>query len=146
MVRLLTCAFFAALVLLPAACGKKTWPEPKSEQDRFGWRQVEGRMDEGCLDITARLSGNWESLRAVTVEYAPLDTGDYCPGCPFRPAGQATYEQGMTGFTQDKSRLAVRHCPASAPGERQGRYVFRLLGLNVQRFLAAKASAVRLAE
>lgn len=102
-----------ALVLIPAicacqACGKKNWPAPIAEEERFVWSEMSARVENGCLDITALLSGKVHNLAALTLEVEMRNKA--CPGCPFVPTSKVRLDPGDSAWERDGALVHVTWC------------------------------------
>lgn len=115
----------AAAGLFLAGCGKKEWPSPITEKDRFSWASVRAGRDGSCLVIRGELEGAVQNLKEVVVQ---LETSqELCPGCPFTPTSIAAYSLSDPSLSREGSRVTITHCPV----EPDSAVRLRLEGLNV---------------
>ncbi|WP_461209582.1 hypothetical protein [Desulfocurvus sp. DL9XJH121] len=131
---LLLALALAVLCALATGCGKKAWPTPDDKEHSFAFTDVVGVNRNGCLVVTATVSGAWEDLDAVYLEYGDND----CPDCPFVPRGSEEFSRSDAGFSLDHGALRISRCGLN-PG---GAYRFRIIGSNVMRAVADVASPV----
>jgi hypothetical protein len=126
----------AAACLFSAGCGKKEWPSPRTEKDRFSWASVRASRDGSCLIVRARLEGAAHNLKEVVLR---LETSqELCPGCPFTPTESAVYSPGDPSLSRRGNRVIITHCPVE-PGRALR---LRLDGVNVFRQIRDASSEV----
>jgi hypothetical protein len=107
-------AWLAALLLtlaclVPAGCGKKEWPSPRTEKDRFSWASVRAGRDGSCLVIRGELQGAMQNLKQVVLQ---LETSEeLCPGCPFTPNQRASYALSDPSLRREGPVVTITHCP-----------------------------------
>jgi hypothetical protein len=115
----------AAACLLPVGCGKKEWPSPRTEKDRFSWASVRASRDDSCLVIRGKLQGASRNLKEVVLQ---LETSqELCPGCPFRPDQRAVYPLRHPSLSRKGTQITITHCPV----EPETALRLRLDGVNV---------------
>jgi hypothetical protein len=131
-------AFFIAVALAVVTsmslfgCGKKDWPEPDLDAERFEWASAGAELRRTCLVVTGELTGNIDNLDAVYVE---LDRGE-CRGCPFRPDKRMGYELPSPMVQRSGNTITVNVC--GLDGSITWRW--RLIGKNVYDVLGEAAS------
>jgi len=115
----------AAAGLLLAGCGKKEWPSPRAEKDRFTWDSVSASRDETCLIIRGELQGATQNLQQVELR---LETSEeLCPGCPFTPQSSTVYSLDDPSLSRQGSSVVITHCPVDPDTAVR----FRLNGINI---------------
>ena len=120
------CVLLMLMLLLgTAACGKKVWPEPDESGEKFEITIAESEMRNGCLDIKARISGNYRNLGRVILELEV--SPEPCPTCPFLVTETAVFPPGSPGMTRDRDLLAITHCGL----DQDKHYRFRIKASNV---------------
>jgi hypothetical protein len=121
----LAALILAAACLFPAGCGKKEWPSPRTEKDRFSWASVRAGRDGSCLVIRGELEGAVQNLKEVVLR---LETSkELCPGCPFTPNSSAAYSLSDPSLIREGGRVIITHCPV----EPDSAVRLRLEGVNV---------------
>jgi len=129
--------FFVTPLLLCAAlllclgpwlsgCGKKTWPEPKADMERFDFKELSGEIASGCLNIKARIKGKKDNMTNLALELAESGVEGDCPGCPFIPQTRLELQTNAPNLTLSGAKLALKHCEIK-PGVN---YRWRLVGAN----------------
>ncbi len=117
------------LVLLLAAgpgCGRKNWPEPGAEQERFSFAAPTGNLVNGCLEVRARVQGKSENLSRLVLELARSGEGGDCPGCPFHAQERIEVPLDAPNLKLGKRSLLLTQCGLD-PG---AAYRWRLAGSN----------------
>lgn len=114
----------AATLLFAYGCGRKSWPEPMAELERFDFTKVTGYLENGCLKIRARISGKAENLKGFSVELARSGEGGDCPTCPFHAQQRIEVPLNAPNLKMDKRRLLLEQCGLE-PG---AAYRWRLVG------------------
>lgn len=109
-----------------AGCGKKAWPEPKADAERFDFKDVSAEIKDGCLSIKAFIKGKRENLAKLTLELAESGGDGDCPGCPFVPQSKIDVPMDAPNLKIGGPRLALTHC-AIKPGVN---YRWRLIAGN----------------
>jgi hypothetical protein len=128
-----------ALFVGISGCGKKEWPRPQLEQDRFYWTQIQHQRHGQCIDIRALLGGTAANLRFVNLEWMELKDSEDCPNCPFFATGRVRLDDSSTGFKRQNGVVRIFFC-----GWEQGvSYRWRLVGVNKHRGLGLTTSAVQ---
>ena len=97
-----------SLVCLGPGCGKKQWPEPNLDKDRFVWSEMSTHMRDRCLEITALLSGNVQNLAGLTLEVEMRS--DPCPGCPFSPTHTVRMDASSKSWERRGALVNVVWC------------------------------------
>ncbi len=126
--------------LAVSGCGKKSWPEPRSVKERFGWSSVQALREGACLKITARMSGQWGNLEEVALELSPTQEAGACANCPFHPSQRVVLRPGDPGLSLDGPELALEYCQLNP----EILYRYRLVGKNVYSGLADAHSTIQL--
>lgn len=124
---LLACAI-ALLCLGPwlAGCGKKTWPEPKADAERFDFKDLSSEIKDGCLAIKSRIKGKKENLAKLTLELTESGGDADCPGCPFIPQTKVEVALDAPNLKFNGLKFTLTHCDIK-PGVN---YRWRLIGAN----------------
>ena len=105
----LAVVLLALACLVPAGCGKKEWPSPRTEKDRFSWASVRAGRDGSCLVIRGELQGAVQNLKQVVLQ---LETSqELCPGCPFTPNQRASYALSDPSLRREGPVVTITHCP-----------------------------------
>ena len=104
--------FYRLLILLlivgPAGCGLKVWPEPDADQEKFGISVTDQQIELGCLEIHAVISGNYRNLNRITLELEISE--EPCPTCPFLATESISLEPGSPEVTLTENRLNITRC------------------------------------
>jgi len=95
-------------IALSLGCGKKNWPEPIAEKDRFVWSEMSTKVEGNCLDITALLSGNVQNLAGLTLEVEMRS--EPCSGCPFVPTARVRMGPGSEDWERRGALVHVTWC------------------------------------
>lgn len=133
----------ALLCLSLAACGRKAWPEPHTEKERFTVGKTAGAVSEsGCLSISTRIRGAWRNAESVVLEIQPADSPEYCPGCPFAPTERITFHRDAAELIIRSGQVKLTYCPS----EPHASYRFRLTVINSFRRLGPVLSREVIAE
>jgi hypothetical protein len=125
-----TLAALALLTLclaLLAGCGKKTWPEPYSQNWRFDFEAVSGHLDRGCLTVEAKLGGNWKNLDRVVLELEETGSEAACADCPFHAGARVEFSPADDDVYFQEGLLRLAHCGLKSGAA----YRWRLAGYNV---------------
>lgn len=105
----LGCGVILILIMwLGLGCGKKDWPEPVVDKDRFVWSEISAQVQGKCLDITALLSGNVQNLAGLTLEVEMRS--EPCPGCPFVPTVKKRMDPGSENWQRRGALVHVTWC------------------------------------
>ena len=123
-----------------AGCGKKDWPSPQAEKDRFTWAEVNGTRQNDCLIIQAGLQGAYWNLASLRLEIETLP--EPCPGCPFQPTRSVDLPMSAPNVTQDKGQLQVTYCNLEGTGFTR----WRLVGHNRYRQIQDTLTGVSILE
>lgn len=139
--RPLTFSVVVILCLFAGAsgCGKKGWPRPQLEEDRFHWAQIQHQRYDQCIDIRALLDGAATNLRSVNLEWMELETPEDCPDCPFSATGRIRLDDSSRDFKRQNKVIRILFC-GWEPGVS---YRWRLVGANRHRGLGTTTSAVQ---
>lgn len=138
---------FAILILLSlvfflqTGCGKKMWPEPDSEADRFAWEEVKGTRDNGCLRITGQIKGAYHNLAKLELELETTSKDQLCPSCPFKPDSQVSFPVSSSQVTHKGPEIELVYCGLNPKMQ----YRWRLQGVNIFMDFARVPSKVHLA-
>lgn len=138
-------AVIACLAIISLAaglwgCGKKGWPEPRLEEDRFQWGQIQHQRYDHCLDVRALLDGAAANLRSVTLEWMVLENATDDPGAAFVPTGRARLGDSSPEFKRQERVIRILFCGLEADAS----YAWRLVGRNRHAALDAVSSPVQL--
>lgn len=125
------------LLVLGAGCGKKVWPEPEADDERFEIEIEQARLEGECLHVQARLIGNYRNLAGVILEVE--ESVVPCPGCPFMATSSEVLSPGAQEVHMDGDLLQVSLCGFDP--EKYNRV--RLTGVNVYRDLGDVHSNVK---
>ena len=125
------------LLVLGVGCGKKVWPEPEADDERFEIKIEQARLEGECLHIQARLKGNYQNLAEVTLEVE--ESVVPCPGCPFMATSSEVLPPGAQEVHMEGDLLQVSLCGFDP--EKYNRV--RLTGVNVYRDLGDVHSNVK---
>lgn len=129
------------LALSLPACGKKGDPVPQDAKNMFAWESADAAFTaNGCLAISARMSGAARNVDLFAIELEPLAPApdsalpaelqtpqDTCEGCPFTPreTAELTPQEVLPG---DKgTRFHFTYCPEM----KAAAYRWRLVAQNV---------------
>ena len=69
------------LLIFSIGCGKKVWPEPDAEEEKFSLHIEDVVLEDTCLYLTAEIRGNQRNLAGLILELEKSEIP--CPGCPF---------------------------------------------------------------
>lgn len=109
------------------ACGKAGMPSPKKTQDTFTITGASTRFMGECLVAEATVTGAIANVDTVTMEIAPIQSYDDCPGCPFVAQEYIDYSSADIELDPESGRFLLSFCPTTtAP-----MYRWRLVGKNV---------------
>lgn len=136
--RCAMCIGAVLLLLGGTGCGKKSWPEPQLDEDRFTWGQIQHHRHGACLDARALVYGAPNKLGFVFLEWMELESNEDCPGCPFVPTGRVRLGDGSSEFKRQNGVIRILLCEWNP--ERS--YRWRLVGMNVHRGLGSVTSQV----
>lgn len=120
-------ALIALLVLASlflSGCGRKGWPEPMAESERFSFSQPTGSLREGCLEVRVLLRGKSENLNKLELELAPSGEDADCPTCPFRAKERVEVPLDAPNLEISKRSLLLTQCGL----EPDRAYRWRLVG------------------
>jgi hypothetical protein len=124
------------LTWMVCGCGKKGWPEPILNKDRFVWSEISTKVQGQCLDITALLSGNVQNLARVTLEVEMRP--EPCPGCPFSPTKIVRMDSGSELWDRRGALVHVQWCGL----EKDKAVRWRLIGHSLHTSMADVPSRV----
>lgn len=123
-----------AAMLLISGCGKKAWPEPDLDYERFEWASVSGELRKTCLVVTGELTGNIDNLDAVYVELER----NQCTDCPFRPEKREGYQLPSPMVQRQGNSVTINICGLDASAT----WRWRLVGVNKYDVLGETLSKV----
>jgi hypothetical protein len=121
-------------------CGRKEWPSPQAQEDRFTWGEINGQRLGGCLAIEAELKGAYWNLAALELEIE--NRSEPCPGCPFQPTSAVSLPMHSSNVNQDQEQLQISFCDIP----RSGFTRWRLKGINRYRQIQDLTSQVYILE
>ena len=120
--------FIAAICLfLCGACGKSGMPSPKKTQDTFTITKANVSFVNSCLAVQATVSGAIVNLDSVTLEVAPIQSYDDCPGCPFVAQEYMTFSSADIQLDPQTGTFMLSYCPL----DQASLYRWRIVGKNV---------------
>ncbi|SBV94241.1 putative Lipoprotein [uncultured delta proteobacterium] len=126
---LLCVSVFAAFLL--GGCGKSGMPSPKKTQDTFTITGHALTPMGDCVVARGTVSGAIQNVEFLTLEVAPIESYDDCPGCPFVPREYGEFTAYDAQLDEKTGQFMFSFCPASgAP-----MYRWRLVGKNAFRGL-----------
>ncbi|WP_027179249.1 hypothetical protein [Maridesulfovibrio bastinii] len=128
------------LCLALSGCGVKIWPSPVKSEDIFKIASVNGTRSGSCLTVTVKLSGAYQNLANISMQYqADGDgPGEGCPTCPFFPANRENYIPGSSNISSDGAILSFTECGLDP----QKSYRWRIVASNVYDTLGLAISDV----
>lgn len=136
--------FFALLAFSLAAgvwgCGKKAWPEPRLEEDRFGWEQIWHERHGSCLDVRALLSGAASKLSHVILEWEAVSGPEAAQDRPFTPETKLRLDDFSREFKRQNEVIRIHVCGLD-PG---ASYRWRLVGVNRHAGLGRVPSEIQI--
>ncbi len=115
---------FLLSLLFVTGCGKKDWPEPAVQEDRFDWKTVQGHREGNCLDIKASVQGNADNLDTIILELEGAK--EICQDCPFSPTKRRVFPITSPEVEKKGSDIRIYCCPFQEDRE----YRWRLRGVN----------------
>ncbi len=127
----------AVLLLVTAGCGKKVWPEPDAQEEKFALQIENSEIDNSCLEIQAVISGNYRNLAGLVLELEEAD--EPCPGCPLRVDQTVNFGMNSPHVERQDERIQISYC-----GVDPKKYIrFRLVGSNVYSQISEAQSEVK---
>ena len=139
----LAALILAAACLLPAGCGKKEWPSPRTEKDRFSWASVRASRDGACLVIRGELEGAVRNLKEVVLRLEASE--ELCPGCPFTASESAVYPLNHPSLEREGNVVTITHCPVNPDAavrlRLEGKNVFPQIRTATSRLLELEAKS-----
>ncbi len=132
------CFVAVSLLVIGTGCGKKGWPEPRLDEDRFTWGPIQHQRQGACLDARALVHGAANKLGFVYLEWMRLDTAEDCPDCPFEVTERVRLGDGSSEFKRQNGVIRILFCE----WDPESSYRWRLVGLNVHRGLGSVPSQV----
>ncbi|MFI3272017.1 MAG: hypothetical protein R3Y11_07960 [Pseudomonadota bacterium] len=135
-------ALVAVLVCLMFAfgCGKKAMPTPQDSSEEFYWKNAVASYHNGCLNISAELTGNVSNLDGIVLQVQAMTSDNSCQGCPFLPEEEQTYEYRDIALPGNGNNIAMNFCPKT----KAAAYQWRLIGRNVIRTMPYMTTNVEL--
>lgn len=134
----MTCFLAVFLLAFSMGCGKKGWPEPQIDEDRFFWGQIQHQRQGACLDARALVHGAADKLGDVYLEWMQGDIPEDCPECSFEVTGRVLLGDGASEFKRQNGVIRILFCE----WDTESSYRWRLLGMNVHRGLGSVESHV----
>jgi len=131
-----------SLALFVSGCGKKGWPDPQLEEDRFAWGQMQHLRQGECLDARALVHGAPEKLGDVYLQWMELDANEDCPGCPFEVTDRIRLGDGSSELKRQNGVIRILVCEWTP----EVSYRWRLVGMNIHRGLNPVISPVQFSE
>lgn len=120
-------------------CGKKGWPQPRLEEDRFQWAQIQHQRYDHCLDVRALLDGAARNLRSVTLEWMELENAEAGSGKTFAPTERVRLDDSSPEFKRQDRVIRILFCGWKADAS----YAWRLVGTNRHVALESVPSPVQ---
>ena len=138
--RILLVLILALACMLSTGCGRKQWPEPKAEGQRFEIKDASGILQDGCLTIRGSISGESDNLARMVLELAETGEDASCPTCPFhaetRIESVVDESAPEANFRREGARFIFRHCGLKSDII----YRWRLVGYNSYPGIAPEVS------
>lgn len=129
-----TVILFPLLILLTIVmstamfgCGKKGMPKPQDKTEAFAWESAVASYNNGCINISAELSGNVSNIDGIILQVEPMSSADSCVGCPFIAKEEQGYEYNSIVLSGSETSVAINFYP-SVKAEA---YRWRLIGRNI---------------
>jgi hypothetical protein len=117
-------------------CGKKVWPEPDADGEKFAISITSHEMQADCLELTAEISGNYKNLSTITLELEASE--EPCPACPFLVTDSVVLPPGSPEIKRLENMLTITYC-----GLDPGRYYrARLKARNIYSIIREETSRV----
>lgn len=126
------------LLVVGAGCGKKGWPEPRLDEDRFSWGQIQHQRQDACLDARALVLGAVNKVGPVYLEWMRWEGPEDCPECPFTRTGRTLLRERSSEIKRQNGVIRILFCE----WEPDVSYRWRLVGWNVHRGLGIVESSV----
>ncbi len=98
---------YVMLVIFLGGCGKKYWPAPVVEQERFKFYGLQGKVIDNCIEISGKIEGNTKNLKDIALE---LEFNESCYRCPFLPDKKVLISRADKGFKISGNTFFVRYC------------------------------------
>ena len=131
------CVFCAVILVVGLAtcllggCGKSGAPSPKKTQDTFTITGAALSPMGNCVVARGTVTEAPQNVESITLELAPIDSYDDCPGCPFVAREYGEFSDFAAQLDNNTGEFMFSYCPATpAP-----MYRWRLVGKNVFRGL-----------
>ena len=122
----------AFLALFPlGGCGKAGMPTPKKTQDTFTITGAALSAMGDCVVARGTVTGAVRNAEFITLELAPIDSYDDCPGCPFVAREAGEFSDFEAQLDDETGQFMFSYCPV----ETAPMYRWRLVGKNVFRGL-----------
>jgi hypothetical protein len=87
-------ALLCVILAASSGCGLKKWPEAQPGEDAFALTDIAAVRREGCLFVSAVVSGRARNLERVILEVVQDD----CPGCPFIAGRRIDFNPTQAGL------------------------------------------------
>ena len=128
---LLACCLLLGAACLLAGCGKSGMPSPKKTQDTFTITGHALAPMGDCVVARGAVSGAIRNVEFITLELAPINSYDDCPGCPFAARESGEFTAADAQLDETTGQFMFSFCPA----ETAPMYRWRLVGKNAFRGL-----------
>jgi len=108
----LAAALLAITLVGLVSCGKRDWPSPNLNEDRYRIRSINVTRAQACVVVDMELAGAWQNMDSVRLLIEPIGTGpgDGCAECPFQPRVSRFYGPGAAEVKRDMNRLIITAC------------------------------------
>ncbi|TVQ96536.1 MAG: hypothetical protein EA399_15745 [Desulfovibrionales bacterium] len=134
----ISCLLMGLVLVFGTGCGKKAWPEPQLDEDRFYWGQIQHQRQGACLDARALVHGAANKLGNVYLEWMEWDRPEDCPECPFEVTSRVLLADRSSELKRQNGVIRILLCEWDPDLS----YRWRLVGMNVHRGLGAVESQV----
>ncbi len=108
-------------------CGKKEWPSPNVQEEKFALEYMNSTRVEDCLRLNVRVSGEQDNLSAVSLLVQDLGEGADCPTCPFRVSRTFRLSRNSPSLSIEGNLLHLQVCGLESDRD----YRFKLVGENI---------------
>jgi len=130
------CICLAILLLAAAGCGKKVWPEPDADEEKFSIHIKEVRLADQCLYLEAGIQGNYRNLAGLVLQVEKSHVP--CPACPFLASSSVDLDFNSPEVLRRQDRISAVYCGIDP----EHYYRVRLKGRNVYPDIRDVHSAV----